>query len=347
METNERRYDIDWLRVIAIALLLIYHAVISFQPWGVFFGFIQNEKSIETLWIPMSMLNVWRIPLLFFVSGMGVCFAMKKRSWKQLISERSRRILLPLLFGMFVIVPLHVLIWQNYYSQDLAYQISRGHLWFLGNIFVYVLLLFPVFYYLSSNSNNGFMLVMQIVFQNPFGILVVILPFVLETFIVNPESFEIYAMTWHGFYIGLLAFSFGFLFVKSGSVFWATVLKWRWLYVTVAIFFYFIRLLIFELEAPSYLVAIESVFWLYAVFGFAYKYLNKGSAVLSYLSKAAYPIYIVHMIFQYLACVWIMPLDLPVSFKLMGVIAISFIGSYLFYELFIRRIKLVRLFFGG
>ena len=92
MTAIERRYDIDWLRVIAIALLLIYHIGIAFQPWGVFIGFIQNTESLDWLWAPMSMLNIWRIPLLFFVSGMGVSFALMKRNWKQLFVERSRRL---------------------------------------------------------------------------------------------------------------------------------------------------------------------------------------------------------------------------------------------------------------
>ena len=34
-----RRHDIDWLRVITIALLLIYHIAIIFQPWAMFVGF--------------------------------------------------------------------------------------------------------------------------------------------------------------------------------------------------------------------------------------------------------------------------------------------------------------------
>jgi hypothetical protein len=49
MMLPERRYDIDWLRVIAIGLLIIYHIGIGFQPWGVFIGFIQNEKPLEWL----------------------------------------------------------------------------------------------------------------------------------------------------------------------------------------------------------------------------------------------------------------------------------------------------------
>ena len=58
---SDRRYDIDWLRVVAIALLLIYHIAIMFQPWGVFIGFIQSAETSEAIWIPMALLNIWRI----------------------------------------------------------------------------------------------------------------------------------------------------------------------------------------------------------------------------------------------------------------------------------------------
>ena len=68
MSTFERRYDIDWIRVMAIGLLLLYHIGIVFQPWGVFLGFLQSREPLEELWPPMALLNVWRIPLLFFVS---------------------------------------------------------------------------------------------------------------------------------------------------------------------------------------------------------------------------------------------------------------------------------------
>jgi glucan biosynthesis protein C len=88
--TLERRHDIDWLRVVAIGLLLIYHIAIIFQPWAMFIGFIKSEETLEALWTPMTMLNVWRIPLLFYVSGMGLYFAMRKRNWKQLFLERTK-----------------------------------------------------------------------------------------------------------------------------------------------------------------------------------------------------------------------------------------------------------------
>ena len=121
MQTLNRRYDIDWVRVIAIGLLLIYHIAIGFQPWGIMIGFITNSKPWESLWTPMTMLNVWRIPLLFYVSGMGVYFALQNRNWKELITERVRRILLPFVFGMLCIVPLHIYLFEINYNWKLTY----------------------------------------------------------------------------------------------------------------------------------------------------------------------------------------------------------------------------------
>lgn len=342
METTLRRYDIDWLRVIAIVLLLIYHIAIVFQPWGVLIGFLQNDKPLEGLWVPMSMLNVWRIPLLFFVSGMGVCFAMKKRNWKQLITERSKRILLPFLFGAAAIVPIHVLLWQKYYHQDLSYVLSRGHLWFLINVFIYVLLLLPLFYYLKINQRGWISSGLQRLFKNPLGLLLVVLPFIVEVFLLKPDSFEFFAMNLHGFFLGLLAFLFGFLFIYSGKTFWPTILKWRWMYLALASALFLLRYLYFQLEAPNYLVAIESCVWIFAVFGFAYKHLNRPSKILAYLSEGVYPIYIIHMVFIYSGAYFLLPLSLAAEIKLILLLGFTIIGCFVTYEFVIRRLKFLR-----
>src|SRR3546814_18725799 len=91
----ERRYDIDWLRVIAIGLLLVYHVAIGFQPWGLMIGFIPNDRPSPALWIPLTLLHVWRIPLLLVVSGMGVYFARSPGHGAPLIQERAHRGLFP------------------------------------------------------------------------------------------------------------------------------------------------------------------------------------------------------------------------------------------------------------
>lgn len=345
MEKAERRYDIDWLRVIAIGLLLIYHIAIAFQPWGVLIGFIQSSEPLKSLWIPMAMLNVWRIPLLFCVSGMGVCFAMRKRNFKQLVAERSLRILLPFVFGLLAIVPLHVLLWQNYYQQDLAYKPHPGHLWFLANIFLYVLLLTPLFFWLKKHEENAMIRFFKKLFSSPVGLLLIAIPFLAETLLLNPESYELYAYTWHGFVFGFLAFFFGFIFVLSGDVFWQTALKWRWLFLGIAVILYGVRLFIYELQAPHYLKPFETISWILAVLGAGYRYLNKPGKTLSYLSEGAYPIYILHMVFLYLATAYIFPLEIPVELKFIIVITITGVGCFLSFEI-IRRVGVLRVLFG-
>ena len=345
MNPITRRYDIDWLRVITIGLLLIYHIAIVFQPWGVFIGFIQSEDPLESIWIPMSMINIWRIPLLFFVSGMGVSFAIRKRNWKQLILERTQRIFVPFLFGMLFIVPIHIFIWRQYYHQDIIFTPQQGHLWFLKNIFIYVIALSPVFFYLRNHKNGIVNKWLKKLFRNPLGLLLIIAAFMLEAILLNPESYEMYAMTWHGFFLGLLAFLFGFVFVLSGETFWPTILKWRWLFITLALLFFVNRYVQFELKAPNYLMAIESCMWIFAVFGFGYKYLNHPSKTLSYLSQGAYPIYIIHMIFLYLGSFLILPLEIPTILKFILVIAFTFIGCFALYEI-IRRVPFLRPLFG-
>lgn len=346
MSVTNRRYDIDWLRIIAIGLLLIYHVAIGFQSWGVMIGFITTEKTWEALWIPMTMLNVWRIPLLFFVSGMGVYFALRKRNWKQLLQERAGRILLPFLFGIFFIVPIHVYLWQNYYHLDLAYSFAPGHLWFLGNIFVYVLVLSPIFFYLKRNEDSQLAKGIKRMLSHPLGLLPVIAAFVAEVFIVDPNPYEMYAMTWHGFFLGLLAFFFGFCFVLSGKAFWEMMLKWRWLFFFVAVILFTVRLTQFQQFASGYLLATESNCWIFAVFAFGYKYLNHPGKTLSYLSQAAYPVYIVHMMFLYLGSMLIFPLDIAVPLQFILVLLFTVLGCFTFYELIIRRINLIRPLFG-
>jgi hypothetical protein len=344
--TIERRYDIDWLRVVAIGLLLIYHIAIIFQPWAMFIGFIKSDESLEGLWKPMTMLNVWRIPLLFYVSGMGLYFAMRKRNWKQLLLERTKRILLPFLYGIVVITSLHMFIFQMYYNMPLGYFPHQGHLWFLGNIFVYVLILLPVFFFLRRHEHGKIKRVVSALMGHPGGPMLISLFFVTEVLLVKPQLFALYAQTWHGFFNGFLAFFFGFLSVYSGKTFWQTVLKWRWLYIGLAAVLFGIRYFIYATEAPGYLTAIESNCWIFGVFGLGYKYLNRPSKTLSYLSKAAYPVYIIHMFVLYAGAILILPLEIPVFLKFIAVTAFTGIFCYLIYEFILRRVIFLRPLFG-
>lgn len=345
-EGGLRRYDIDWIRVIAIALLLIYHTAIGFQPWGGFIGFITNTESWESLWIPMTMLNVWRIPILFYVSGMGVYFAIQNRNWKQLFKERFLRIGLPLVVGSLLIVPLHWYLLQYYYHRDIAYLPNMGHLWFLGNILLYVVVLSPFLFFLKNKSDLKAVVFIKKTFSTPFSLVIVIFVFVAEVLIIKPAIFEMYAFTLHGLLLGMLAFLSGFLFMLGKEPFWQMLLKWRWVFILTSIALFSYRIINMPEPAPSYLLAIESNCWIFSILAFAYEFLNINNKLLAYLKEAAYPVYMIHMVFLYVGSTLFFPLEISVGFKYLLVLSFTFSGSIAFYEIVIRRASLIRPFFG-
>lgn len=343
---KERRYDIDWMRVIAIGLLLVYHTAIGFQPWGVLLGFITNASSWPALWPPMTMLNIWRIPLLFFIAGMGTYMAIGSRDWKQVITERVKRIGLPLLFGALCIVPLHILLIQLYYKRQSSYMPGLGHLWFLANILVYVLLLLPLFYFFKKRENSR----MAIFIRHRAGamslLLLIVLVMAVESVLLEPAIFELYAFTAHGFVLGLLGFLFGYLVMYSGKNFKDMLVRWRWFFVLGAFLLFLLRLEQVLGQHPVYLLSIESNCWIFSILGFAGKYLNRPGAMLSYLKDAAYPVYIIHMAVLYAGSMLIFPLEIEPWIKYFLLLASTFAGSLLVYELLIRRISLIRILFG-
>ena len=183
-------------------------------------------------------------------------------------------------------------------------------------------------------------------FRNPLGLLIIVGSFVLEAVLVKPETYETYFMSLHGFLLGLLAFLFGFCFILSGNNLWQTLLKWRWLFLSIAVILFLIRFIEFQLQAPNYLKAIESNMWIFAAFGFASKHLNHPGKTLSYLTQAAYPVYIIHMFFLYLASYLIMPLEISPWLQFIFIVFFTFAGSFTLYELVIRRVRFLRPLFG-
>ncbi len=343
---QRRRYDVDWLRTLALTLLIIYHVVLCFQPWAVHIGFPQNNSALEGIWPFMAALNIWRIPILFLISGMGVCFAMERRDWKQLLKDRTKRILVPYLFGIVVLQSI-VTIALPYLGWQAEYIITFGHLWFLLNIFLYFSWLIGIMIYLQNNPGNGFFRFLSKLMQWPLGLFLFALPLMLEAWLVNPQYFSSYVDSLHGWVMGLICFFLGFIFVSLRHVFWPAVVKIRWLALVLAFSLYLVRLLVFELVTPfNWLTAFESMSWMLAVFGFSSLYLNKPSQSLSYLSKAVYPVYIVHLPVQFIMAYFLFPLPLAAVLKLTLLLASTFGISFLLYELVLRRLKYIRPLFG-
>jgi len=105
------------------------------------------------------------------------------------------------------------------------------------------------------------------------------------------------------------------------------------------------RYLEFNLKSPNYLMSIESNVWVLTILAFGYHYLQKPGKTLSYLSEAAYPIYIWHMVFLYLSAFLILPLTMNPWLKFAAINLMTFAGCFGVYEI-IRRVKVLRLAFG-
>ncbi len=344
--TRQRRYDIDRIRSVALVLLIVYHIVISFQSWAKAIGFIQNDQSLEWLWIPMSALNVWRIPILFMISGMGAFFAMERRTVKQFLTERSIRIVIPLVFGFFFICPITDYVLMNHYEMEVSYNPNAGHLWFLINIICYVMYFTSALWALNAYPDNAIVRFLSRALRRPWLIYAAAIPLMVEVLIVNPEYYASFP-TPHGHFVGMLCFLTGLVFVSLKDVFWSAVQRVRGLSLLLALLLFFVRLLVFELEGvPNYLTALESMCWMLAVLGFGSAYLNKPSRRLAFFSEAVFPIYIIHFPIQYAISYYLMPLALPAILKL-GILLVGTFGvCLLMYEIVLRRLKWIRPLFG-
>src|SRR5262245_12289406 len=149
-----RRADLDWLRVLAFGLLILYHAGMAWSGWS---WHVTSSDSIAWLREGMRFLNRWRMPLLFLVSGAAVMLALGSRPAGPFVRDRLRRLLLPLAFGMIVLVPPQVYLERLYRGQfdgsflDWLPQAFHGvypagnlswhHLWFLAYVLVLTLAL--------------------------------------------------------------------------------------------------------------------------------------------------------------------------------------------------------------
>ena len=185
--------------------------------------------------------------------------------------------------------------------------------------------------------------------QKAVGLLVVSLVFVVYAWLINPEIWSLYAYTLHGFLFGAICFLFGYMVVAVGEAFWVAAEKLCFPLLSVAFGLYLVRLFVFtfnDVPALATIIAFESSLWILGILGAGSKFFNKPSQKLSYLSKAVYPVYIVHMPIQFAICFLIIPTALPVALKFFITLVGTFVSSWLVYELILKRLQWVRPFFG-
>jgi hypothetical protein len=366
-----RKTDLDWLRVIIFGLLIFYHVGMFFVPWGFH---IKNNVIYEWTTWPMLFLNQWRLPMLFVISGVGTWYALGKRTWLQFSAERIKRLLLPLVFGMLVIVPPQVYIERLTFGQfhgsyfefwpahafNGAYptgNLSWHHLWFLPYLLVYSLLMIPLFMYLKRTLDNPYFSTLKTwIGRLSPKLLWFLLPFYL-TYTLLKEFFPVthdLVNDWFTLVNYLLFFIMGFSMAGVGAPVWDAVEKYRGRILIGAMVSFTLYILLEKLVAHTVTMhfirnsfkVVNIWLWILVCFGYAAKYLNTENKVLHYANAAVYPFYILHQSVMMVFAYWLMNKSWGFWTKASLLVLLTFGVTWLIYEVGIRRWRWIRPFFG-
>lgn len=368
---SSRRFDLDWLRVIAFGLLIFYHIGMFYVTWGWHVKSVHASAAPELL---MMFINPWRLSLLFFISGIALRYAFGKTSGPRLSWSRLGRLGVPLVFGVHVVIApqsyfqlleigeIEPGFWQfymAYLSFDQPFSITTptwNHLWYLVYLLVYTLLvvgLAPIFRRLMQwrplNSARGGLLL----------VLVTPLIFVFYRFALTPyfETTHDLVNDWANHANSLTIFIFGFLIAKH-DVFWSSVDRvfvpfLIAIVVSVPIFASFWPVDRWMTINDDFIIAnslrVGRVFYAWAMIivlcGLARKFLGKDGPVLRYLTSAVFCYYILHQTIIVVAGFYLTRLGLPVGIEFSLVAATTIIGCVAGYEL-LKHVPYLRYCFG-
>ena len=187
---KQRRHELDWLRVFAFLLLILFH---SGMPFVINDWHINNTETSLGLTHIWDFFHNWRMPLLFVVSGAGIWYALGNRTGTAFIKERITRLLLPLVFGVFVIVAPQVYFermfegqvfnsYIDFYPHFFDGNIFNGgnftpnHLWFIYALFFYCIAGLPLFLFLKSTYGKVVLNKLANILTMPMGIYLMLLP---------------------------------------------------------------------------------------------------------------------------------------------------------------------------
>ncbi|MHC5733236.1 MAG: acyltransferase family protein, partial [Nostoc sp.] len=77
---QERHYDLDWLRVLAVLLLIYFHAAAVFYQGELGDFYIKNDLPSPVLGWFIFFVHQWHMPLFFFISGAASWFSLQLRT---------------------------------------------------------------------------------------------------------------------------------------------------------------------------------------------------------------------------------------------------------------------------
>jgi glucan biosynthesis protein C len=364
--SNERRYDIDWLRNIGILLLFPFHSARVFDVWDPFY--VKSETLSWGLSWFISLTSYWFMPLLFWLAGSASWYALQHRSGKQYIKERVMRLFIPFIVGLLLIVPPQGYFAKLYHTGEVGSYFSflktfftdfsdlsgyfgtftPAHLWFILYLFVLSIIALPLFQFLKKDQNKAKLHSLSTILSRPIVFILLFIPLTITQALPDPGGQNPF------FYLFILVL--GYIVCTSPSYqeminrirFKAflslLILVPIWLILMVqyrdAADFSSISILI------AFLRMLNVLLTLIVLIGYGNKYLNRKHKWLAYMNEAAFPVYILHQTILVVIGYYVIRLEMGIIPGFILIMILTFICSVLIYELMIKRIPIISWLFG-
>ncbi|MGV3480805.1 MAG: acyltransferase family protein [Sphingobium sp.] len=359
--TVPRHYGLDWLRIGAFLLLMLYHAGMVFVTGD---WIVKTAHPIQWLAYPMLFITPWRLTVLFIVSGYASrALLVKLKGTKRFARERTTRLIIPLLFAMAVIIPPQS--WVNLrfnhgYTHDFGHFIKHDwlmfgqydhvtlpgweHLWFVFYLWFFTMLLAAGLLLLREETKAKLAGMFETLGTGSRLLwlpLVYFVPVRVAVTFTTGESHGLFD-DWLTDVIHFPAFLFGFGLAGSRAVWPAFARVWRpALALALASFAVLVAV---ETAYPGTMTpphgtmalnraALACMMWSMALVMIhaATVLLNRDHPWRARLSEAVFPFYIIHQTAIVMIAWWLLPLALPPIAEALIIIAGTALSCVLFY----------------
>ncbi len=357
---KQRRHELDWLRVFAFLLLILFHAGMPFiaNDWHI--NNAETSVGMTHLW---GFFHNWRMPLLFVVSGAGIWYALGNRTGSAFVKERMKRLLIPLVFGVLVIVAPQVYFermfegqvftsYLDFYLHFFDGNIFNGgnftpnHLWFIYALFFYCIAGLPLFLFLKSTYGKVVLNMLEAIFTKPMGIYLMLLPLYLSL-----TYLKSYGMEYVFEYYHLVLVVIGFILVSKDKIMESIQSHRLPSIIIAAIFISYAK----YAEINSINLSLDNIYFItslgygsliFAFLGYARRYLNFSNAFLKYTNEAVYPFYILHQTITVILAFYIVPLEMNMWLKFLLTSVGTAVFTLAIYHYLIKPFNIIRPLFG-
>jgi glucan biosynthesis protein C len=370
---KNRLYFIDYIRVLAFLILIFFHSALPFVNYN---WEVKNEQKSEILLSIVMWFHQWRLPLLFFISGVGIYFSLKTKSILNFTLERFRRLFIPLVFAMLFTIPIQVYVeylqkgrvngsYFDFYPSVWDFvpypqgSLTWSHMWFIVYLLTFILLLIPIFSIFKIRMIENLKDRFSNILSSKYLIFLIFLIQYYnyyQFYLKYPEQGSL-VEDWYVFNSSITYLILGYLFASS-NLFWDNCERYRKISLSITVVTSIMLFINFYLpnalpkkegiDAQIYFLLDALQIWsiILTIIGFAKKYLNNTSSFLQYLNQAVFPFFIIHQTIIVALGYWIVQLKVSILTKYLLLSIGSSIVIYMLYEYVIRRTKLTRLLYG-